>query len=99
MTHLAVLLLALAGFAGLALSMERHQRDQFGHLLMPGRTRALRWLGWGLIGLALPVAVGGLGTGFGLVAWTGHISLAAALVFAGLLLRLRWPFRFTSTEG
>ena len=38
----------------------------------------------------LPVATADLGTGFGLVAWNGHISLAAGLVFSGLLLHNRW---------
>ena len=90
MTHALVLAISLAGFACLALSMQRHQRDQFTRPLPAGRTRALRRLGWLLAALALPVAIHGLGIGFGLVAWTGHISLAAALVFTALLCRSRW---------
>ncbi|CAM3150132.1 Protein of unknown function [Paracoccus aminovorans] len=89
MTHGLVLTILLAGFACLALSMDRHQRDEFGRPLPAGPTRALRWFGWLLIPLALPVAIHGLGTGFGLVAWTGHLSLASALVFAALLCRNR----------
>ncbi len=90
MTHGLVLTVSLAGFACLALSMDRHQRDQFGRPLPVRLTRALRWLGWLLVALALPLAARGLGMGFGLVAWSGHVSLAAALVFLGLLWHSRW---------
>lgn len=90
MTHLSVLAISVLGFTGLALSMDRHQRDQFGRPLPANQTRILRWLGWLLLAVALPVALRGLGTGFGLVAWTGHVSLATAAVYVVLLARCRW---------
>ncbi|NHF73470.1 DUF3325 domain-containing protein [Paracoccus sp. 12-3] len=89
MSHTLVLAISLAGFVCLALSMNRHQRDEFGRALSARMTWWLRWLGWVLVTLALPVAIIGLGTGFGIVAWNGHISLAATVVFVGLLARSR----------
>ncbi|THF55400.1 DUF3325 domain-containing protein [Pseudothauera rhizosphaerae] len=93
MIHAAVLLLSLAGFACLSLSMARHQQEVFGgRALSPSRSRLLWAMGFLLIASALAVAIIFLGAGFGSVAWFGHISLAAAMVFMALL----WQRRRTS---
>lgn len=85
MIHLFLFLLCIGGFACLALAMERHQEDRFGRVLAPGHTRALRIAGWLLLVGALWLAIGAMGTGFGLVAYSGHTSLAAGLVFVTLI--------------
>lgn len=83
--HVVLLLLALAGFACLALAMIRHQEDWFGKVLSPCATRLLRVVGWLFLLLALWLAVAGMGWGFGLTAYSGHTSAAAGVVFIVLL--------------
>lgn len=85
LTHALLLLSALAGFAALALAMERHQEDLWGKALSAQQTRGLRAAGWLLLGLCLALAIAAKGWSFGLVAYSGHTSAAAALVFIALL--------------
>jgi len=89
MNHLGVQLLSLIAFGALALAMERHQEDVFGRALARGRTRALRAGGWLALAAALALAVRGQGWSLGLVAWSGHISAAAGIVFLGLVANAR----------
>lgn len=85
MNHLGVQLLSLLAFGALALAMDRHQEDIFGRALAPGRVRTLRAAGWLALGAALAWAVREHGWSLGLIAWTGHISAAAGMVFLGLV--------------
>ena len=85
MTHLTVFLLSTLGFAGIALAMERHQEDLFGHALATAVTRWLRMAGWAALLLALVVIVKAQGWGVGLVSFSGHTSLGAGLVFGALV--------------
>jgi hypothetical protein len=85
MTHLIVLLLSTAAFAALALAMERHQEDLFGHALPSTTTRCLRVAGWAALLLALAIVVNAQGWGVGLVSFSGHTSLGAGLVFGALV--------------
>lgn len=85
MTHLLTALLSLGGFAALALAMERHQEDLFGAPLPAARTRLLRAAGWLLLLLALGVAVRSHGWSLGLVAYSGHTSFGAGVVFVALI--------------
>ena len=85
MIHLAVFLFCCAGFGALALAMERTQQDRLGRALSRAATRWLRGAGWGLLLLALWLAQRGLGWNLGLVAYSGHTSAAAGLIFIGLL--------------
>lgn len=89
LTHGAVLLLSLLGFACLALAMTRHQEDLCGAALRPHATRCIRVAGWLLLALALGLAVSGLGWSFGLTAYSGHTSAAAGLVFIMLVVLSR----------
>ena len=89
MTHALMFVLCLAGFAALALAMERHQDDLFGRALAPRRTRALRSVGWAALLLALAVAVQAKGWSLGLVTLSGHTSLCAAIVCVALIVRQR----------
>ena len=82
MTHAFVLAASVAGFAALALATERQQDELLGRALTDAATRILRIAGWSLLLAALAVAVAGRGWGFGLVAFSGHTSLAAGLVYA-----------------
>lgn len=85
MTHALLLATGVAGFAALALATGRQQEELLGRAL-PGRaTRVLRATGWGLLVAALAIAVRAWGWGFGLVAYSGHTSLAAGLVYAAAL--------------
>lgn len=85
MTHLFVFLLSTLGFAALALAMERHQEDLFGHALATAASRWLRAAGWAALGLALMLVVKAQGWGVGLVSFSGHTSLGAGLVFGVLI--------------
>ncbi len=90
MTHLSILIIAFFGFGLVALSMGRHQEDVFKQELPRIASRALRRGGWLLLVVALAVAVRGYGWAVGLVAYSGHTSAAAALVFLLLILRGRY---------
>ncbi|WP_076997482.1 DUF3325 domain-containing protein [Variovorax sp. KK3] len=85
MSHLAVFIPSLLGFAALSLAMDRHQEDLFGRVLAPQATRMLRAGGWLLLLVALALAVRSAGWSLGLVHYSGHTSVAAGLVFGALL--------------
>jgi len=89
MIHVWTLLISLAGFAALALAMDRHQEDLFGRELSPRVTRLLRIVGWAGLLLALGVIVGRQGWALGLVSYSGCTSLAAGLVFLALVVHQR----------
>lgn len=89
LSHLVGLLLSVAGFVLLALSMPRHQEDVLGHLLAARASLLMRCSGWGLLTAALILAIQARGTGMGLVSWAGQLSMAAGLVFVGLLIHHR----------
>lgn len=89
MTHAIVLLISLGGFLGTCLTMERHQPRLLARAPGPATNRALRGAAFSLLALSLAVAVHGMGWAFGLVAWFGHLSLAAGLVFLWLVWRNR----------
>jgi hypothetical protein len=89
MTHAWLLATSVAGFAALALATERQQEELLGRVLTAARSRLLRATGWLLLGAALLVAVRGWGWGFTLVAYCGHLSLAAGVVYATALAMAR----------
>lgn len=89
MTHALTLVTSMAGFAALALATERQQDELLGRGLPGTVTRALRSAGWGLLLASLAIAVHGWGWGFGLVAYSGHTSLAAGVVYAAALVTAR----------
>ena len=89
MSHLAIFLPCLVGFALLALAMERHQEDLFGAALPVRATRGLRACGWMALGIGLAVAVQSQGWSLGLVSYSGHTSLCAGLAFGLLITRQR----------
>lgn len=88
-THLTALLLCLGGFAGLALAMERHQQDLWGSERSAVFSRCACTMGWAALLLALTLLVNLQGWSLGLARFSGHTSLAAALVWLGLLVRER----------
>ncbi|WP_372394715.1 DUF3325 family protein [Azospirillum sp. HJ39] len=85
MTHLLPFALSLAGFAALALAMDRQQHDLFGRPLPKPTARALRTAGSAALLLALGVLVGRQGWGLGLVMFSGHTSLTAGIVHCTLI--------------
>ena len=91
---LAFLGLALAlhlGFALLALSQVRHWRGVLPRVPQPGpSTILLRISGYGLIGLALPIALWRDGPGFGPLLWACLMSVAACAVTITLSWRAHW---------
>ncbi|SHF34048.1 Protein of unknown function [Lampropedia hyalina DSM 16112] len=91
--HLLVFMGSLVGFAALALAMGRHQEDLWGRELQPRTSRCLRAAGWASLLAALWLAVAARGWSLGLVAYSGHTSAAAAMVFVFLLLFNRWQER------
>lgn len=83
--HLLTFVICVAGFLALALSTERQQEDLFGQALPSKATRALRLSGWSALLVALYAIVQAQGWGMGLVSYSGHTSLAAGVVLAGLI--------------
>lgn len=82
MTHGAVFLLSVGGFALLLLAMSRHQQDWLGRKFLPTTGRALRLLGLAMLAVAFVVAGIGLGWAYGTVVWFGWLTVAAALIVA-----------------
>lgn len=85
MSHLLALMLSLAGFAALASATSRQQRDLFGKVLQPGRTRLIRLAAAVALVGALGALVAQHGWGLGLVMFSGHTSLAAGIIVCGLI--------------
>ncbi len=73
-----------AGFAALALAMERHHRDVFARTLTNARRNRFRICGTGLLLLSLLACILACGIQFGLVWFIGLSGLAAVLVLLGL---------------
>lgn len=80
MITIGALLLAVAGFALLALSLAKHHRDLLGKI--PSRTaeRSLRAGGWLLLGASLLACISAAGVSIGLVLWTAVLTVAAIAV-------------------
>jgi hypothetical protein len=85
MIHLPALGLCLAGFVALALATHRQQRDIFGKALPPVTTYCLRAAGAGVLLLALGLLVAARSWSMGLVMFSGHTTMAAAVVFGALI--------------
>ncbi|MCC2673587.1 MAG: hypothetical protein K0R58_534 [Ramlibacter sp.] len=84
MTHLAALILCLAGFAALSFGAGRQQEELFGRELTPAATATWRCAGALLLVTALALLVAAHGWGLALVMFSGHTSLAAGLVHLSL---------------
>ena len=85
MTHVTIFVICLAAFAALALATDRAQHTVLGRELPPPTPRGLRAVGWVLLLLALWRTVAAMGWGIGLVAYSGHTSAAAGMVFLALI--------------
>ena len=82
---LALLLLLTLGFALLARSQARHRPAA----ASPAARAALRWIGYGLVALGLPLAWWRDGGAFGSLLWACLLSPAAFAVTAALSWRAR----------
>lgn len=85
MSHALALALCLLGFTALAFGMRRPQHEILRCSLKRPVVLALRTIGACALLIALAVLVGASGWGFGLVKFSGHTTLAAALVYCGLI--------------
>lgn len=74
------LLSALAGFAALALAMDRHHGEMLHRRLQRAVQVRLRWAGAATIALSYLIMLRALGAIVGSIAWFGVLSLAAAAV-------------------
>lgn len=83
-------LLALPGFAGLAMSMTKHQRDVFGAPLAPERGRLYKRVGGFFVAVFLIWSMALFRWDFGLVVACGVASIASVIVILTLTLRPRW---------
>lgn len=82
--------LAFAGFAALALSMDRHHRAALSGPVPRSRKRLLRVAGWLGLALAFAAAVALDGWNFGPVQATGALTAAALGVALLLTVRPGW---------
>ncbi len=89
MIHWLAILLALAGFALLALSMVRHQPDLAGRKLGAAISRYARAGGYAILLAVLLLDWIALGAAYGSIAWFGHLSIGAWSVVAWLCARAR----------
>lgn len=87
--HIAVLVLSLAGFMGLALAMPRHGKQVWNAALSDSRRRLLRTGGWLLLAIALALGIAQWRFDVGTVTWLGWLTLAGI----GLVLWLSQPRR------
>lgn len=85
MIHLLALLLCLAGFTALALAVQRQQREIIGRPLSSTTTSTLRAAAVFALLLALGLLVASAGWSLALVMFSGHTTLAAGIVYCGLL--------------
>ena len=85
MTHLLAFVSCLAGFTALAFATRRQQRDIIGRPLRVTSTYVLRVIGACALLLALGILVARAGWSLGLVMFSGHTSLTAAIVYCALI--------------
>jgi hypothetical protein len=85
MTHLAAFALCLTGFAALAVTSARQQRRLFVRPMGASSLATVRMAGWAALAAALALLVSWQAWGLGLVMFSGHTSLAAGVVHAGLI--------------
>ena len=85
MTHLLAFVSCLAGFTALAFATRRQQRDIIGGPLRVTTTYVLRVIGACALLLALGILVARMGWSLGLVMFSGHTSLTAAMVYCALI--------------
>lgn len=97
--HGWILVCCLLGFAGLAVAMERVQEDVLGRRLGVRPICLLRLFGCVWLLQALAWLVAWQGWGLALVAYSGHTSLAAGVVFSGLIVLGRGRSRHSRTRG
>lgn len=95
MMEAAALLLAIAGYGGLASAMRKHHRELFGAPPSPWRALALHFAGWLLLGLSFTACIWGSGWAVGPVLWLGLATIAALAT----ALTLTYGLRFTSRPG
>ncbi|MCB5185767.1 DUF3325 domain-containing protein [Methylobacillus gramineus] len=88
--HLAVLFFSLAGFAALAISMEKHTLQLIGRELPARQRQWVYWLGWTSLAVALAIGAAGWHWNIGPVVLVGWLSVAGvALAF----LMPWWPLQ------
>ena len=85
MTHLLAFVLCLAGFIALAFATRRQQRDIIGGPLRVTTTYILRAIGACALLFALGILVARAGWSLGLVMFSGHTSLTAAIAYCALI--------------
>lgn len=77
---LAAFCLAYAGFAALALAMDRHYEDIFNAAIAPTQRVPLRLAGAAALGLSLWLAGVTYGWSYGVVEWIGMLAIAGLLL-------------------
>ena len=87
---LALTLASYLGFALLALSQDRHWQRAGGAVPCPARVVPLRTLGYGLLLIALALALLRDGAGFGSLVWATMSSVGALAVVGTLTWRAHW---------
>ncbi len=83
MTHLALLMLAMAGFLALCAGLPRHQPAMVKRKLQPRASRAMRLVGWSLLAGLFALAWQAFGFGRAMVVTAGYATVGALVaVFA-----------------
>lgn len=83
------LTMAYAGFAGLCLSMQRHQRDVLGRTLSARWNTVLRTMGFVILFLPYLLCAMHSGPSVGILLWMGMLSAGAILLVAMLAWQAR----------
>lgn len=87
---LAIAMFAFSASAALCLAMERHFSDLLGRKPTARQLKCLRGAGWGLLLIALAVAVRNSGWAMGLVEWFAMWMAGLCLWVFALPYRPRW---------
>src|SRR3546814_1054311 len=84
MIHILGILFSTLGSGVLCAGMAKHQSRLVGRQLPPSTVRLMKFGGFVVLALALAIDSSGLGAAYGLIAWSGHLTVGAAVILIRL---------------
>lgn len=76
----AIFLMILGGFSSLLMAMPRHQQDWLARKLLPAASLRFHCMGIAMLTLSLLLSISCLGPAYGIVTWTGWLTITALVV-------------------